>query len=79
MTLWAIATLSMRVSRHEYLSELPFPPPGDLHDPRIEPVSLTSPAKAGGLFSTSANWEAHSYYIVIPKWLLDIKAFLSMF
>ena len=30
----------------------------DLPDPGIEPVSLTSPALAGGFFAISANWEA---------------------
>ena len=29
----------MGFSRKEYWSELPFPPPGDLPDPWIEPVS----------------------------------------
>ena len=33
----------------EYWSVLPFPPPGDLHDPGIEPMF---PALACGLFST---------------------------
>ena len=33
------------------------PPPGDLPNPGIEPVSLMSPALAAGLFITSANWE----------------------
>ena len=32
-----------------------FPPPEDLSDPGIE---LDSPALAGGLFTTSATWEA---------------------
>ena len=48
-TLWTIAhqaSLSMRFSRQEYWSGLPFPSPGDLPDPRIESVSLTSPALA---------------------------------
>ena len=31
---------------------MPFPPPGDLHDPGIEPASLASPALAGGFFTT---------------------------
>ena len=31
--------LSMGFSRQEYWSGLPFPPPGDLHDPEIEPTS----------------------------------------
>ena len=30
---------SMGLSRHEYWSELPFPSPGDLPDPGIEPGS----------------------------------------
>ena len=38
---------------------VPFPPPGDLPDPGTEPVSLMSPALAGGFFTTGATWEAH--------------------
>ena len=38
---------------------LPYPPPGDLPDSGIEPMSLLSPALAGGFFTTSAIWEAH--------------------
>ena len=30
----------------------------DLPDPAIEPVSLVSPALAGGFFTTSTTWEA---------------------
>ena len=33
-------------------------PPGDLPDPGIEPVSLTSLALAGRLFTATATWEA---------------------
>ena len=40
------------------LEWLPFPLPGDLPDPGIEPVSLVSPALAGGFFTTSTTWEA---------------------
>ena len=36
------APLSMEFSRQEYWSELPFPPPGDLPNPGIEPESLES-------------------------------------
>ena len=36
--------LSMGFSRQEYWKELPFPPPGDLPDPGMEPVSPVSPA-----------------------------------
>ena len=48
----------MRFSREEYGSGLPFPSPGDLPNPGVEPVSLESPALAGSLFTTSATWEA---------------------
>ena len=42
------APLSMGFSRQEYWSGLSCPPPGDLLDPGIEPVSSTAPALAGG-------------------------------
>ena len=51
MTAWTVALqapLSMQLSRQEYRSGLPFPSPGDLPDPGIEPVS---PALAGGFFT----------------------------
>jgi len=39
----------MGLSRQEYWSGLPFPSPGDLPNPGIEPMS---PALAGGFFTT---------------------------
>ena len=42
------APLSMEFSRQEYENGLPFPSPGDLPDPRIEPAS---PELAGGFFT----------------------------
>ena len=42
LTPWPVARQalpSMGFSRQEYWSELPFPPPGDLPDPGIEPAS----------------------------------------
>ena len=41
------APLSVRFPRQEYWTRLPFPSPGDLPHPRIEPAS---PALAGGFF-----------------------------
>ena len=52
------AALSTWFSREEYWSGLPCPPPGDLPTPGTEPMTLTSPALAGGFFTTSASWEA---------------------
>ena len=49
---WTIACqapLSIGFSRQEHWSGLPCPSPGDLLDPVIEPVSLTSPELAGRL------------------------------
>ena len=37
----------------EYWSGLPFPTPGDLPNPGIEPASLASPALAGRFFTTA--------------------------
>ena len=54
--LWTVAPLSMGFSRQEYWNGLPCPPLEDLPNPGIEPVSLTSPVLAGGLFTTSTTW-----------------------
>ena len=54
-TPWTVAhqvLLPMEFSRQAYWSGLPFPTPGDLPDPGIEPTSLVSPALAGGFFTT---------------------------
>ena len=42
-TLACQAPLSMEVSVEEYWNRLPFPSPGDLPDPGIEPESLEPP------------------------------------
>ena len=44
MTVVRQAPLSMGLSRQEYWSGLPCPPPGNLANPGTEPASLTSPA-----------------------------------
>ena len=61
MTLWTVAhqaLLSIGFSRKEYQSGLSCPPPGDLPDPGVELTVLTTPALAGGFFTTSATREA---------------------
>ena len=42
-------------------------PPGDLLDPGIKPVSLMSPALAGGFFITSATWELRINFLLFSK------------
>ena len=52
-TPWTIAhqaPLPMEFSGQEYWSELLHLPPGNLPNPGIQPLSLTSPALAGGFF-----------------------------
>ena len=66
VTLWAIAhqaPLSMGFSRKEYWSGLLCPPPGDLPNPGIKPVSLASPALTDGFFTTSATWEGPRFFV----------------
>ena len=61
VTPWTVAHQAppaMEFSRQEYWSGVPFPSPGDLPDPGIEPMYLLSFASAGVFFTTSATWEA---------------------
>jgi len=60
------APLSMEFSGQEYWSGLPFPPPGELPDPRIEPMS---PALAGEFFTTEPPGEGA---LKVEKSHLDI-------
>ena len=64
------APLSMGFSRQEYLSRLPCPPPGDLPDSGIKPMSLMSPALAGMYFTTSATWEVQGI-LSATKYMTD--------
>ena len=55
VTSWTVACevlLSTELFRQEYWKRLPFLFPGDLPDPGIKPVSLSSPALAGRFFTT---------------------------
>ena len=61
-TPWTIALqapLSMGLSRQEYWSGLPFPPPRDLPNPGIK---STSPALAGGFFTTKPPRKPRSFH-----------------
>ena len=58
-TIWTAAhqaPVSMGLSWQEYWSGLLCPSPGNLPNPGIEPISLMSPALAGGFFTTRATW-----------------------
>ena len=56
------APLSMGFSRQEYWSGLPFPSPGDLPDPGIEPTSLVWQADSLPLSHKGSLWEASSLH-----------------
>ena len=69
-TPWTVARLgplSMRFSRQEYWSGLPFCPPGGLPNPGIKPVSPVSSALAGGFLTTEPQGMLyiHIYYTCI--------------
>ena len=46
---------------------MPFPTPGTLPNPGIQPTSLVSPALAGRFFNICATWEAPYYLDYIYK------------
>ena len=65
VTPWTVALqapLSMGFPRQEYWSGLPFPSPGDLPNPGMEPAS---PALAEGFFTTEPS---KSLQISLIKW-----------
>ena len=67
VTPWTVAhlaPLTMGFSRQESWSVLPFPIPGNLPNPGLEPESLSSPVLAGGFVTTSATWKPCFYW----KW-----------
>ena len=63
----------MGLSREEYWSWLPWPPPGDLPDPGIKAASLLCPALAGRFFTTSATREVPLHWYSSSKYVMCIK------
>ena len=64
--------LSMGFSRQEYWSGWPFPTPGDLPHPGIEPKSLAPLALAGRFFTNSATREASIHIMATVKILTGL-------
>jgi len=72
VTPWTVDSqtpLSTGFSRQEYSNGLPFPSPGDLHNPETEPVSLVSLALASRFFTTNAIWEAPKVSAWLELWI----------
>ena len=66
MTPWTVAhqaLLSMGFPRQEYWSGLLYPTPGDLPNLEIKPMSLASPALAGGFFTTEPPGKPKMYFL----------------
>ena len=57
----------MGFPRQEYWSGLPFPSPGYLPDPGIEPLSPESPCIAGGFFTAEPVGKPQ----VVLRWKLS--------
>ena len=73
-TPWTVACqppLSNGFSKQEYWGGLPCPPPGDLPNPEIEPMSLMSPALADGFFTIGATSEREWIPFPSPEDLPD--------
>ena len=74
---WTVAfqaPLSIGFPRQEYWSGLPIPPPGDLPDLRIQPMSPAAPALADRFFTTEPPGKPHivSYSNAIKMYLYTI-------
>ena len=73
--LWTIACqvpLSMGFSRQEYCSGFPYPPPGDLPDPGIEPFSCIARD------SLPLSPQGNPTLDTIPHLILVIRAFVAL-
>ena len=68
------APLSTGFSRQEYWRGLPFPPPGGLSDPGIEPGSPASPALAGRFSTTEPAGKPTKCCINPPKIIIPLSA-----
>ena len=65
-TPWTVAhqaPLSIEFFRQEYWIGLPFPSPGDLPDPRIEPIASVAPAWHAGSLPLN-HWGRFSYIYI---------------
>ena len=81
VTLWTVARqapLSMEFSRQEYWSRLPFPPPGDLRDPKIEPTSPVSPALQADTLLLNHQGSPKVHHLSLSGSLLISRSFSTV-
>ena len=77
-TPWTVAyqaPLSMEFSRQEYWSGLPFPSPGDLPDPGIEPGSLALQADSLPSEPLYDYWKNYSFDYRDLCWQSNVSVF----
>ena len=77
-----LAVLSMEFPREEYWSGLPFPPPGELPNPGIEPMSPESPALQADslpLSHQTVDWKPNSLYGQMFCLAVSIDGYLGCF
>ena len=74
---WTVAHQTpqfVRFPRHEHWSGLPFPPPGDLLDPGIKPVS---PALAGRFLTIEPPGKSGELFVVVVQLLSYVLFFTA--
>ena len=80
-TPWTVAhqaALSMKFSKQEHRSGLPFPSAADLLHPGIEPVSLGSPELSGRFTTSWAISEAtKNVSVQLAQWLSHVRLFAT--
>ena len=64
----------MGVSKQEYWSGVPWPPPGGLPDPGVKPASLMSPALAAGSLPLAPPGKALIKPTSLTIWIKHIQA-----
>ena len=65
--------LTLGFSRQEYWSGLPYPPPGDLPHPGIEPMSPASPTMQGDSLPTEPLEKPPASLIPNPNWAMEVS------
>ena len=67
----------MGFSRQEHWSGLPCPPPGDLPDPRIEPVSPSAPALQADSLPVLRQMEKYIFNIYNMQMIYNLNLLLK--
>ena len=65
--------LTLGFSRQEYWSGLPYPPPGDLPHPGIEPMSPASPAMQEDSLPTEPLGKPPASLIPNSNWAVEVS------